>query len=98
MASEEEPGGREEQRTNGYERRRVYKRQALRRSLPLKTLSRRDQDSLFCKKVKVSLYTFNFCFVYCCNTSQFMLFIGSRLLKLLVTWATNKLDITKRKF
>ena len=98
LASEEEPGGREEQRTNGDGRRRVYKRQALRRSLPLKTLSRRDQDSLFCKKVKVSLYTFNFCFVYCSNTSQFMLFIGSRLLKLLVTWATNKLDITKRKF
>ena len=80
-----EPGGREEQRTNGDGRRRVYKRQALRRSLPLKTLSRRDQDSLFCKKVKVSLYTFDFCFVNCCNTSQLMLLIGSRLLKLLVT-------------
>ena len=51
----------------------------------MKTLSRRDQDSLFCKKVKVSLYTFDFCFVNCCNTSQLMLLIGSRLLKLLVT-------------
>ena len=95
---EEEPGGREEQRTNGDGRRRVYKRQALWRSLLLKTFLRRDQDSLFCKKVKVSLYTFDFCFVNCCNTSQFMLFIGSRLLKLLVTWATNKLDIIKIKF
>ena len=85
LAGEEEPGGREEQRTIGDERRRVYKRQALRRSLPLKTLSRRNQDILFCKKVKVSLYTFDFCFVNCCNTSQLMLLIGSRLLKVLVT-------------
>ena len=53
-------------------------------------------DRVFCKKVKVSLYTFDFCFVNCCNTSQFTLLIGSRLLKLLVTWATNKL--AKRKF
>ena len=77
--------GREEQRTNGDGRRRVYKRQALWRSLPLKTFLRRDQDSLFCKKVKVSLYTFDFCFVNCFNTSHLMLLIGSRLLKLLVT-------------
>ena len=77
--------GREQQRTNGDGRRRVYKRQALWRSLPLKTLLRCDQDSLFCKKVKVSLYTFDFCFVNCCNTSHLMLLIGSRLLNLLVT-------------
>ena len=89
-------GGAEDQ--NGDGRRRVYKRQALWRSLPLKTFLRRDQDSLFCKKVKVSLYTFDFCFVNCCNTSQFMLLKGSGQLKLLVTWATNKLDIIKRKF
>ena len=74
-------GGAEDQ----WWRRRVYKRQTLRRSLPLKTLLRCDQDSLFCKKVKVSLYTFDFCFVNCCNTSHLMLLIGSRLLKLLVT-------------
>ena len=90
MAGEEEPGGREEQRTSGDGRRGVSKRLALRRSPPFKN-SRRGWDSLFCKKVKVSLYTFDFCFVNCCNTSQFMLLIGSRLLKLLVTWATNKL-------
>ena len=59
-------GGAEDQ----WWRRRVYKRQALRRSLPLKTLLRCDQDSLFCKKVKVSLYTFYFCFVNCCKTGQ----------------------------
>ena len=74
-------GGAEDQ----WWRRRVYKRQTLRRSLPLKTLLRCDQDSLFCKKVKVSLYTFDFCFVNCCNTSHLTLLIGSRLLKLLVT-------------
>ena len=44
LAGEEEPGGREEQRTNGDGRRRVYKRQALRRSPPFKN-SRRGWDS-----------------------------------------------------
>ena len=51
----------------------------------LKTLLRRGRDSSICKKVKVSLFTFNFCFVNCCNTSQLMLLTGSRLLKLLKT-------------
>ena len=95
LAGKEEPGGKEEQRTGGDGRRGVSKRLALRRSPPFKN-SRRGWDSLFCKKVKVSLYTFDFCFVNCCNTSQFMLLIGSRLLKLLVTWATIKL--AKRRF
>ena len=36
MAGEEEHGGREEQRTSGDGRRRVGKRQALRRSSPFK--------------------------------------------------------------
>ena len=74
-------GGAEDQ----WWRRRVYKRQTLRRSLPLKTLTRRNQDILFCKKVKVSPFTFIFCVVNCCNTSQLMLLTGSRLLKLLKT-------------
>ena len=87
FAGEEEPRGREEQRTSGDGRRGVGKRQALRRSPLLKTPSRRGRDNSFCKKVKVkvSLFTFKFCFDNCCNTSQLMLLIGSRLLKLLVT-------------
>ena len=49
--------------------------------------SGRGWDSLYCKKVKVkvSLFTFNFCCVNCCNTSQLLLLTGSRLLKLLLT-------------
>ena len=72
LAGEEEPGGREEQRTNAmvvggeeFARGRQSGRVPL-----LKTLARRGWDSLFCKKVKVSLYTFYFCFVNCCNTGQ----------------------------
>ena len=34
------------------------------------TLARHGSESLFCKKVKVSLYTFYFCFVNCCKTGQ----------------------------
>ena len=34
------------------------------------TLARGGSESLFCKKVKVSLYTFYFCFVNCCKTGQ----------------------------
>ena len=47
----------------------------------------RGWDSAYCKKVKVkfSLFTFNFCCVNCCNTSQLLLLTGSRLLKLLKT-------------
>ena len=44
LAGEEEHGGREEQRTSGDGRRRVGKRQALRRSSPFKN-SRRGWDS-----------------------------------------------------
>ena len=84
LAGEEEPGGREEQRTSGDGRRGVGKRRALRRSPPFKN-SRRGWDSLFCKKVKVSPFTFIFCVVNCCNTSQLLLLTGSRLLKLLKT-------------
>ena len=86
LAGKEEPGGKEEQRTGGDGRRGVSKRLALRRSPPFKN-SRRGWDSLFCKKVKVevSLFTFNFCCVNCCNTSQLLLLTGSRLLKLLLT-------------
>ena len=51
----------------------------------MKTLTRHNQDILFCKKVKVSPFTFIFCVFNCCNTSQLMLLTGSRLLKLLKT-------------
>ena len=44
LAGEEEPGGREEQRTSGDGRSGVGKRQALRRSPPFKN-SRRGWDS-----------------------------------------------------
>ena len=84
LAGKEEPRGKEEQRTGGDGRRGVSKRLALRRSPPFKN-SRHGWDSLFWKKVKVSPFTFIFCVVNCCNTSQLMLLIGSRLLKLLKT-------------
>ena len=66
---------------------RSWQEAALRRSPLLKTLSGRGWDSSYCKKVKVevSLFTFNFCCVNCCNTSQLLLLTGSRLLKLLLT-------------
>ena len=66
---------------------RGWQEAALRRSPLLKTLSGRGWDSSYCKKVKVevSLFTFNFCCVNCCNTSQLLLLTGSRLLKLLLT-------------
>ena len=66
---------------------RSWQEAALRRSPLLKTLSGRGWDSSYCKKVKVevSLFTFNFCCVNCCNTSQLLLLTGSRLLKLLKT-------------
>ena len=83
LVGEEEPGGREEKRIDGEER-RVFKKEALRRGPSFKNSYMARRRSFILSESESYSFTFYFCFVNYYNTSYLLLLVGSRVLKLLL--------------